>query len=267
MVTRPPHPFSPIPAMTRATSRSCYSPTSIKFGSSTGSGSCPRNKANKTCAPVRDQTTLRFMLLQTGRQLSYAMIITLLITSAAGIPMRAQAAGPAQQPTPSSPADVSAETIPLFGRWETSFALAENYSNPYDPAEIDVTATFRSPNGSSVRVPGFFMQPYEDQCTPADCPAEDLQPTGEPAWHVRFTPNEVGSWEYTIEARDAGGTETIQSDTFDVTASDNPGFVRTSGRYFAFDSGSAYFPVGENLGWSSDESGGIYAYERWLDRL
>ncbi len=41
----------------------------------------------------------------------------------------------------------------------------------------------------------------------------------------------------------------------------------TSGRYFAFDNGAAYFPVGENLGWAREENGGIYAYKRWLDQL
>ncbi len=204
------------------------------------------------------------MRFQTGRPLSYTLVITLLIGSVIGIPVLAQAAEPAQQPTPSTD---SAELIPLFGRWESNFSLDQTYDNPYDSAEIEVFANFTAPSGREIRVPGFFMQPYEDQCSPSDCPAEDLQPAGEPAWHIRFTPDEIGVWSYSIATRTADGTETIQSGSFDVAASDNPGFVRTSGRYFAFDSGAAYFPVGENLIWSSPESGGIYAYERWLDEL
>jgi hypothetical protein len=172
-----------------------------------------------------------------------------------------------QTPPPSTVQNI-AEPVPLYEPIEFSFSLPRIYNNPYDPDEIDISATFRAPNGRASIVPGFFMRPYRDACV-ANCPAEVLTPAGQAGWRVRFAPNRIGRWRYTIEVRDTAGKRTFQRGTFDVIRSDNPGYVRVgdSERYFAFDNGSAYFPVGENLAWSWKERGGIHTYARWLDQL
>jgi len=169
-------------------------------------------------------------------------------------------------PTPSAAAQPA--TVRLYDSLDLQVDLSADVENPYDPNQVDLVGIFTAPDGATVTMPGFLMQPYEQTCT-ADCAHEELTPSGSGEWHVRFTPDQVGDWQYTIEARVENATQTLEEGSFTVVKSDKPGFVRMSAnpRYFAFDSGQPYFPIGENLAWALDNQGGIFAYERWLDRL
>ncbi len=160
------------------------------------------------------------------------------------------------------------DTLTRYERFETSFTVPGDYSNPYDAAQVDVSATFTAPSGRTVQVPAFYMQPYADVCE-NDCLAEVLEPQGEGEWHVRFAPDEVGAWRYTVNATIADESAVVDNGRFDVTTGTNPGYVRIAdnGRYFDFDDGASYFPIGQNLGWSWEDGGGIYTYLRWLDQL
>jgi len=207
---------------------------------------------------------------------TFALVIALWITAVVIVPQTLQ---PAQEQTPSPAPTILPErtplptvapitTVRLYELLELPVALDGSYENPYDPAEIDVMATFRPPAGAAQRVPGFFMRPYRDACL-TDCLVEKLEPAGDGQWRVRFAPDQVGRWTYTIEARDSAGIRAIEQGTFDVVPSEQPGFVSVgpTSRYFAFDNGGVYFPIGQNLAWSWDEIGGIYAYARWLEAL
>jgi hypothetical protein len=202
---------------------------------------------------------------------TFALVMVLFITGAAVV--AAVRSGWAQDftvtPSPTRPPQGDlVEPVPLYEILELSFSLPRTYPNPYDPDVIDVTAAFRPPSGQTMVVPGFFMRPYRQTCV-SNCAAEDLSPNGQPGWRVRFAPNQVGRWTYSIEARDSDGTRTIRQGSFEVIPSDSPGYVRVAGnqRYFEFDNSASYFPVGENLDWSWEDGGGIFTYERWLDRL
>src|SRR5437016_2930800 len=46
-----------------------------------------------------------------------------------------------------------------YEKFELSFAYT-TYSNPYDPAIVDVEAVFTAPSGKKQTVPGFFYQNY-----------------------------------------------------------------------------------------------------------
>ncbi|MBI5961426.1 MAG: DUF5060 domain-containing protein [Chloroflexi bacterium] len=170
-------------------------------------------------------------------------------------------------PTPPAAQD-RANPVAQYDLVEFSFRLPTTYDNPYDPTVIEVSGEFRPPEGEPLIVPGFFMHPYRDTCV-MNCTVERLAASGQALWHVRFTPDQIGEWEYTIQASESGSHQVIQQGSFEVIASDQPGFVRTSpnGHYFAFDNTVSYFPIGENLAWSWADGGGIYAYERWLDSL
>lgn len=142
------------------------------------------------------------------------------------------------------------------------------YGSPFDSADIDLIGIFTSPSGEQITVPGFWMQPYVDVCD-APCLLEDWQPAGEGGWQVRFTPNEAGAWAGLLQVRDDGAVVDEQSVQFDVQPSDAPGFIRVGAnrRYFRFDNGAAYFPVGHNLNWSWAGGGGVHAYARWFESL
>jgi hypothetical protein len=144
----------------------------------------------------------------------------------------------------------------------------EVYDNPFDPAEIELIGIFQSPQGNQVVIPGFWMQPYTDACqTP--CEGYDLRAEGEPVWQIRFTPDAVGRWTYTLQVRDQGAVTAVQDGEFVVAPSDRPGFIRRPGdsRYFQHDNGRSYFPVGGNLNWSWDAVGGLETYLQWLREL
>ena len=77
-----------------------------------------------------------------------------------------------------------------------------------------------------------------------------LQADGAPCWKIRFTPLEAGVYHMRVAARDRSGRVESQSLEFTVTASERHGFVRVNSRtvrYFAFDDGTPFIPVGQNL--------------------
>jgi len=155
--------------------------------------------------------------------------------------------------------DDKGQELALFDLLELRLNVSTVPSNPYDPTEIDISAAFTAPSGEVLTVPAFFMQPMSWEGR------GDPQPDGDPEWRVRFTPTQVGEWVYRVEARTSSGAAQLEEGRFTVLPAAAKGFVRTSPnqRYFAFQDGSAFFPIGQNLGWSDD----LDSYLIWLDEL
>lgn len=152
-----------------------------------------------------------------------------------------------------------------FGKFEISIDLGKTYKNPFDPAEVDVTVEFKSPSGVIGKVNGFVYQDYQRA---GDFNSQTLTPVGGLVWKARFTPNETGDWTYRVQVKDAFGVSTAPAHAFTVRASQNKGFVRISSRdpeYFVFDSGETYFPLGENIAWSS--GGRTFQFDKWVGSL
>jgi hypothetical protein len=105
-------------------------------------------------------------------------------------------------------------------------------------------------------VPAFWAQDYD---------LETRQSKGTAGWRARFTPIQPGEWSAraVLAAR--------QSDPVSLAvqpAPNNPGFMRihpTNPRYFAFENGETFFPVGINIGWGGENA--LEDYTRWLDGL
>lgn len=207
------------------------------------------------------RTASRFLVL---------LLSLLVIAGAIALPLTSYSrAAQRDTATPSpSPGNEIAGPVERYSLLDLTLDVPLDYDNPYDPREIAVDAVFVSPNGEEMTVPGFYTRPYRDTCI-NNCDAEQLLADGPGEWHVRFAPPQVGQWMVTITARDTDHTWTVEEGSFTVTRSASPGYVRVAdnGRYFAFDDGTSYFPVGHNLAWSWQDGGGIYAYERWLDQL
>lgn len=171
-------------------------------------------------------------------------------------------------PVQLSDTNAQSATVPLYGLFEAAFAVRGNYTNPYNPDEINVTVTLTSPTGQTVTVPAFYTQPYRDTCR-GTCPFEQLEADGTGEWRFRFTPTELGEWRYRVSAQGGGEAVNVTSGRFEAVESDAAGFVRIAPnqRYFEFDNQTPYFPVGQNLGWSWEAGGGIYTYLEWLTNL
>jgi hypothetical protein len=121
-------------------------------------------------------------------------------------------------------------SVGKYEKQELAVGLTASYTNAYDPTQIDLSATFTSPTGKTQKVNGFYDGSK---------------------WKVRFAGNEVGTYSYTVTAKDATGTTTSPSGTFAVAASNHHGWVRIAPnkKFFAYDDGTSFFGVGACEAW------------------
>lgn len=155
--------------------------------------------------------------------------------------------------------------MPVYGKLELDLDLGATYDNPFDPADIDVTAVFRGPGDQSVTVPGFFYQGYSWLGKDV---GRRLRTAGAPSWKVRFAPPRAGAWTAVVEVRDRNGKATSRPLGFRCVAAASAGFVRRTPDnpyYLQFDNGKPFFPVGENICW--DGSGNVGRYQTWFRSL
>lgn len=152
--------------------------------------------------------------------------------------------------------------VPRYGRAEMTIDLDADYTNPFDPAEIELNGVVTTPTGKEIVVPGFYTQEYSRRLVSN---TEQLTAQGEPGWRLRVCATEPGVYRVTATARDRSGKQvTAPPVQFTALASTDPGFVRRGPRYFAFDSGAAYIPFGANVCWADPP--GTFSYDRWFAR-
>jgi hypothetical protein len=166
-----------------------------------------------------------------------------------------------------------------FERFEVAFDLPDRYEAPFDPDSVDVWAEFESPGGKRARADAFFFQDYYRQ---EDAPRDRLVPQGPPGWRVRFTPTEPGAWRYRLRVKDASGEAQWGPGEFTALAPSAPGFARVSKadpRFFEFDDGSPFFPIGHNVRssfdrrmdqqfpWARRRDEGAAVYPRYFERM
>jgi hypothetical protein len=106
-------------------------------------------------------------------------------------------------------------------------------------------------------VGGFWYQEYAP---------DGLHTQGDPGWRARFTPQVSGEWRVSALVQPSG----LPSSEMRFTVAENaaPGFVHVDPahrRYFAYQDGSRFLPVGVNMGWWNDDP--IEDYTRWLDHF
>jgi hypothetical protein len=145
------------------------------------------------------------------------------------------------------------DTVGLYERFEVSFNInnANEYVNPFDPEEVDITAVFTSPSGKKWKIPGFY---YYSIGT---------------LWKIRFSPDETGTWNFAITVRDRGGEITGDPMSFFAAASSKKGPIQVSmnKRYLEYSNGSAFYGVGlwYNDSYTAFNRGSVRAEE--LDNL
>jgi hypothetical protein len=175
-------------------------------------------------------------------------------------PMASQGDPPVEAATQPSEGDlmltpVGEATVGRFQTIEFELTGAPRVDNPFDPAQIDLRVTFQSPSGAEKVVSAFWYQPHN---------RATYRLEGDPHWRVRFTPDEAGEWQAIASL--AGSDLQSSALSFAVTPSDLPGFVRVDAgnpRFFAFDNGERFFPIGNNVSWWNNDA--LRDYERWLD--
>ncbi|HIE51248.1 MAG TPA: DUF5060 domain-containing protein [Armatimonadetes bacterium] len=172
-------------------------------------------------------------------------------------------------------AEVKADraTVGRYQRLELTIRLTKTYDNPFDPAQIAVEGHFSGPSGREVTVPAFYCVPYRnvhpEGSTFTNPGRERWEQEGEPCFKVRFAPTEVGTHRGYVTARDADGEARSPDFTFACLPSDNPGFLRVSRnnpRYFVFDDGKPFLPIGMCIAWARREAEGD-TYDHYFARL
>ena len=156
----------------------------------------------------------------------------------------------------------NAREVGRYEKFETTFSLNRNVTNPFDPEQIRVDATFLDPNGRTITVPGFY---YQDFVRRLSNDREELVPVGAGSWKVRFAPTTVGPHTYYLSIRyhpdraDHGEPQHLVTGkrAFECTPSDSKGFIRVCKKdpfYFAFSNGEWFYPIGHNIHSPSDDT-------------
>ena len=182
--------------------------------------------------------------------------------------------------TPSFPSSVN-----LFDKFEVSFTLGNSYSNPYDPNVISIYAMLYSPDGHVFRADAFYFEDYTFGWeSKHEIVTDSLEDYG---WRIRFTPNQVGTWRFTITGTDANGTSSIPSNVlktyvFTCNAVTNAdGFISKANSKFlkreVVKNGQrqfrSFFPIGPNVAYYDCDSNiysqpnGKYFYKKYIDSL
>lgn len=157
---------------------------------------------------------------------------------------------------------VNKDTIGKYERFEVTVQLNASFNNPFDKNQIHLQSTFISPTGKNYTISGFYYQDFI-----RTGPPETLIVNGSPHWKIRFTPDEIGVWQYQLQCTDQLGTTTSSVFNFYCLSSNNNGFIRVANnRYLRFDNGDQFFGIGLNLGWY-DYPEKTYSYVKWLDSL
>ncbi|MEO5563566.1 MAG: T9SS type A sorting domain-containing protein [Chitinophagaceae bacterium] len=154
-----------------------------------------------------------------------------------------------------------ATSVAKLEKFELTVTLAAGYTNAYDYDDISIRLALVAPGGRKDTVDAFFMQDYTLNTSNGNIAAN-----GSGNFKIRYAPNEVGTWQYEVIAKNTLGTATSTSQSFQCTASSAKGFVRkNTTNYLNFDNNDQYIPVGQNQAWQQNN---IYLnYKSWLQKL
>ncbi len=172
-----------------------------------------------------------------------------------------------EQPLAINGVKVLTERPAAWERVEFRVDLSATFDTPFDRDQIALDAVVETPSGKTMRMPGFFYQPFERQMWGGNDRVfrEHMVESGPPEWRVRFTPTEAGEHSVTMEALDRTGSARSETVRFTAASGESRGFIRvskTDPSYFEFDDGTPYFANGLNI-----VEHPLSEYYRYLPRL
>ena len=157
--------------------------------------------------------------------------------------------------------------VDCFGRFEVGLDVTPRPVNPFDPLEMAVQLVVRGPRGGKTTVDAYWFQDFER--SRAANGREILSARDEPYWKAAYTPTAPGRWRWRWEV--ATPTARQVGEWHSLEVSDRPaghGYLHVSprdSRYLAYDDGTPYFAIGENV--SCYDRRGTFAYDDVLDKL
>ncbi|MBB3698237.1 DUF5060 domain-containing protein [Flammeovirga yaeyamensis] len=144
-------------------------------------------------------------------------------------------------------------SLSTFEKFESIIKVKAEYTNPYDPQDIDVSANIKLPDGTTVDYP-LFYKGVEG---------------GVSEWGLRIAPKSEGSYSFTIKVITGDQNTTSEEQTFSASDSEGLGFLHTVNNNFnnlVFDNGSGFRGFGLNMAWEArNNENPKYTYEFWFD--
>jgi hypothetical protein len=144
-----------------------------------------------------------------------------------------------------------ANKVGKYEKLEILIKADTTYDNPFDPDQVDLTVTLKTPEGKTISLPAFFCQDYERRKFDGRRgKANWYYPLGQGSWKARFAPAQTGMYSATARLNDR--TSMVQSNRvrFQCTPSSNKGFIqisRNDPRFLEFTEGAPFFAIGQNL--------------------
>jgi len=145
----------------------------------------------------------------------------------------------------------SAAKVGKYEKLEILIETDTTYDNPFDPDQIDLTVTLKTPDNKQIVLPAFYCQDYERRKFDRQRGrANWYYLIGQGSWKARFAPAQTGTYSATAALRDKNGTIHSQTVKFDSIPSSKKGFIRASRkdpRFFEFTEGAPFFAIGQNI--------------------
>jgi len=145
----------------------------------------------------------------------------------------------------------SAAKVNKYEKLEILIKTDTIYDNPFDPDQVDLTITLKTPDNKQVVLPAFYCQDYERRKFDRQRGrANWYYPIGQGSWKARFAPMQSGTYSAAATLIDKNGTIYSETIKFDCTQSSKKGFIRAcrkDPRFFEFTEGAPFFAIGQNL--------------------
>ena len=170
-------------------------------------------------------------------------------------------------PEPATVSNISQNdsNIGRYEKFEATFTLDRDYSNPFDPCIIDVTVTFHEPDGNNVAIPAFYYQAYN---VSGSNPEYYPSTSGDASWKVRFAPSKLGTYTFDITVKDFGGTAIVEdAGSFICQESGKKGFIRVDPNnciFMKYDNGDTRLNIGHHIGWCAGE---VYDWNNYITKM
>jgi len=172
----------------------------------------------------------------------------------------------------------NSKKIGRYEKFEITFEIPVIFDNPFNP-DLKIKGIFISPSGKIFEIPAFF---YHDYLRTLYEDSEKLIPYGKSEWKIRFTPEELGTYKYSLKIQDRDKNFEINIGSFEVVESNKNGFVNWDSQdknYLSFSNGKFFYPIGHTLRSPDDEREaykyeftyrkglGTYAYDNYLKKM
>ncbi len=165
----------------------------------------------------------------------------------------------AQTPTIASVTPATS-SVGRYEKYELKVVLNGNIANPYDYDALVLRGVFTAPSGRKDTIEGFFMQDFDLNTSTGSLT------TTTNSYLIRFAPNEIGTWNYSLNLTTPSGTSTASTGTFQAINAQTKGFIRKNAtNYLSFDNGEQYIPIGQNLAWQNRNP--YLDYKKWLESM